>query len=212
MSFNFSDEDGLLLGYLIIVFIIIITGFGIAYNLLSQTNYNYDSLIMENISCEGDDCYNFTSLNEELSNENILVCENILDENFKQLCYENYIDYNVLKISDCEFQNEELNELCLDNSLNILLEKYSDFNLSCSNSSDVLNCFNENSYSLIMNYENNNFECLDLDTSDKISDCEIVISSLIDRRENSIFYNFCPKLNYSKFREICTDDFERSII
>ena len=212
MFSDLTDDNGVILGFIIVIIIILITGFGITYTLLNSESLDKSGNIGEEFFCNGANCAEFDSSNDFVAVEDLALCDEILDVNYKNLCYQNFLDSTNLKINNCNFENESFNEICLDKTFNILFEKYSDLNNFCESSLDKLNCFKQNSYDLILNYENNNFECSDLESDGKIADCEIIITALIDKRDNSNFYNFCPDLNTDEFRKICSNDFEENII
>jgi hypothetical protein len=212
MFVKLTDDNGVILGFVIVIIIILVTGFGIVFNLLNSDYLPGNVVDGGESFCSGANCTEFESSSEELVIEDISMCNNVTDINSKTQCYESYLDSSELKMTDCDFDNETLVDVCLDKNIEILFEKYADFSDLCSESEDKFDCFKKNSYFLILNYEQNNFECSDLDSLEKITDCETIIFSLNDKYENSNFYNFCPKLNNLEFREICLTDFERNII
>jgi hypothetical protein len=183
------------------------------YGVNVSNGSNIFNNIDEIIPCDvGTSCDDYIIFQNALINSDILLCGEIVNINYRDICYQNYIDVSELKLTDCNVVNETLKNVCLDKTLINLFIKYSDLNELCSTRLDKFECFNKNSYSLILNYEYNNFECFDLENDDKISDCETIIFALNEQRYNSNYYNYCPNLNNLEFKEICSTSFERNII
>jgi hypothetical protein len=234
MSFKISSNNNYILEYILVILISLFvvsiinlylnplnlnsgdsnfTNGDLDYGVNVSNGSNIFNNINEIIPCDEDaSCDDYTLFQNALINNDILLCGEIVDISYKNNCYQNYIDVSELKLSDCNVVNETLKNVCLDKTLINLLIKYSDLNELCSESLDKFDCFNKNSYSLILNYENNTFECSDLESNDKISDCETIILALNERYYNSNYYNYCPNLINPEFKEICYNNFERNII